>query len=681
MFAYFCGFFMEKLPHFALFVMKPHLIKFRDSKVYLSLFFLLFSFSFFAQDPHIGSPSIRIDSVLAKIPSRVMTVHQIELLAGRNGGNYATRMQSVEKLNAANLNLIPARSIADALSFSAGVDVRQRGLSGTQADIGIRGGNFEQSLILINGFKMTDPQTGHHAANLPIPLIAVSEIQVFKSPTVLQFGQSALTGAVHIGAYTQDAFEVKTTAYGGSFNSFGAQALVRMKIKNYQQLLAVARDQSAGHWYNSDFKNHQIFYTGTHAFGLNQRHRLAYIAAYTDRNFGANGFYTNKFPDQWEHTSMAMAGAKHNFHWYKPREVGSTWYHFKQQILLRSHADEFRLKRNDPAFYTNTHVSNVLSYESQLDITLRRQQLQLGVEQRFEFLNSSNLGQRERQYQSAFLQAKGLLGTFNYAAGLLLFTYDWQHPQLMPSLQFGRALSYKYYVFANYSRGNRVPSWTEMYYSDPSNVGNPNLQPEYSHSAELGFRYNPNQYNSKWYFMKAEAALFYRQHTNMIDWVRASSLISPNPNPWMPVNIANVAFAGAEASYQFNVKKSGTWGLNKFNLNYTYITAQHNFTSEQESRYAITSMRHQFNAQVQMDLSEIAQLNLTYRLVQRIEQPLYQVLDAKLLLPVFKRFSFFVEANNLTNTQYVEAGFVQMPGRWFKLGVSFQHKAVENPQP
>ena len=672
---------MEKLLQITQFDMNHQKTKFHKSKVYLSLFLLFFSTISFAQDPHIGSPGIRIDSVLAKIPSRVMTVHQIELLAGRNGGNYATRMQSVEKINAAHLNLVPARSIADALSFSAGVDVRQRGLSGTQADIGIRGGNFEQSLILINGFKMTDPQTGHHAANLPIPLIAVSEIQVFKSPTVLQFGQSALTGAVHIGAYTQDAFEVKTTAYGGSFNSLGAQAMVRMKIKNYQQMLAVARDQSAGHWYNSDFKNHQIFYTCTHALGLNQRHRLAYIAAYTDRNFGANGFYTNKFPDQWERTTMAMAGIKHNLHWYKPREQGSTWFNFKQQVLLRSHADEFRLKRNDPAFYTNTHVSNVLSYESQLDITLRRQQLQLGVEQRFEFLNSSNLGQRERQYQSAFLQAKGNLGAFNYAAGLLLFTYDWQLPQLMPSLQFGRALSYQYYVFANYSRGNRVPSWTEMYYSDPSNVGNPNLQPEFSHAAELGFRYNPNQYNSKWYYVKAEAALFYRQHTNMIDWVRASSLLLPNPNPWMPVNIANVAFAGAEASFQMNIKKSGTWGLNKFNLNYTYITAQHNFTSEQESRYAITSMRHQFNAQVLLDLSEKVQLNLAYRLVQRIEQPLYQVLDAKLLLPVLRRFSFFVEANNLTNTQYIEAGFVQMPGRWFKLGVSFQYKAVENPQP
>lgn len=659
------------------FNMFPPFSKSFFSKLIYSLSSCLFFTSLFAQEP----ARIAVDSVLTYIDARLITVHQIELVAGRIGSNYATRMQSVEKINAAHLNLVPARSIADALSFSAGVDVRQRGLSGTQADIGIRGGNFEQSLILINGFKMTDPQTGHHAANLPIPLIAVSEIQVFKSPTVLQFGQSALTGAVHIGAYTQDAFEVKTTAYGGSFNSLGAQAMVRMKIKNYQQMLAVARDQSAGHWYNSDFKNHQIFYTGTHALGLNQRHRLAYIAAYTDRNFGANGFYTNKFPDQWERTTMAMAGIKHNLHWYKPREQGSTWFNFKQQVLLRSHADEFRLKRNDPAFYTNTHVSNVLSYESQLDITLRRQQLQLGVEQRFEFLNSSNLGQRERQYQSAFLQAKGNLGAFNYAAGLLLFTYDWQLPQLMPSLQFGRALSYQYYVFANYSRGNRVPSWTEMYYSDPSNVGNPNLQPEFSHAAELGFRYNPNQYNSKWYYVKAEAALFYRQHTNMIDWVRASSLLLPNPNPWMPVNIANVAFAGAEASFQMNIKKSGTWGLNKFNLNYTYITAQHNFTSEQESRYAITSMRHQFNAQVLLDLSEKVQLNLAYRLVQRIEQPLYQVLDAKLLLPVLRRFSFFVEANNLTNTQYIEAGFVQMPGRWFKLGVSFQHKAVENPQP
>ena len=643
--------------------------------LYLILFLFEFT-SLFAQGPAIDSTLIK-RPILPEFPPRVFTYQPIELIAGRNNGPFHARMQSIDKLNAENLNNLPARSIADALSFSAGVDVRQRGLSGTQADIGIRGGNFEQSLIVVNGFKMTDPQTGHHAANLPIPLIAVSEIQVFKSPTVLQFGQSALTGAVHIGAYAQDAFEVKTSAYGGSFNSIGAQAMVRMKIKKYQQMLAVARDQSDGHWYNSDFKNHQLFYTSSHPLGVNQRHRLTYTAAYTDRNFGANGFYSNKFPDQWERTTMAMAGVKHNYGWTAQKDDRYTMYQFRQQAMLRSHADEFRLKRFDPAFYTNTHVSNVLSYEAQLAVSRYRQQFLFGLEQRLEQLTSSNLGYRERHYQSAFVQAQGSINAMNYAAGLMVFAYNLENPQLMPSLQLGRALSDQHYVFANYSRGNRVPSWTEMYYTDPANVGNPNLLPEFSHAAELGWRLNQNAYNSKF---QGNAALFYRQHTNMIDWVRDVSAISPNPNPWMPVNIANVSFTGLETSLQFNVKKSGTWGPNKLNLNYTYITASHNFTSAQESRYAITSMRHQLNGKALFDLSEKVQLNLTYRLVQRIEQDLYQVLDAKILIPINAHWTVFAEGNNLSNTQYIEAGFVEMPGRWFKLGVSFGQKADENPR-
>jgi iron complex outermembrane receptor protein len=314
-------------------------------------------------------------------------------------------------------------------------------------------------------------------------------------------------------------------------------------------------------------------------------------------------------------------------------------------------------------------------------VNVNRQQFLFGFEQRLEQLNSSNLGLRERQYQSVFVQAQGVLGTMNYAAGLLVFAYNWQNPQVMPSLQLGRSLENRQYLFANYSRGNRVPSWTEIYYTDPSNVGNPNLQPEFSHATELGWRQTPNYSDGTKLSYQAEASVFYRQHTNMIDWVRETASVSPNPNPWMPVNIANVAFTGMETSLQINVKKSGTWGLNKLNVNYTYITAKHNFTSEQESRYAITSMRQQLNGVAQLDLSEKVLLCLAYRLVQRIEQPLYQVVDAKILVPIKSKWTVFAEGNNLTNTQYIEAGFVQMPGRWFKLGLTFGHKAIENPRP
>jgi vitamin B12 transporter len=121
------------------------------------------------------------------------------------------------------------------------------------------------------------------------------------------------------------------------------------------------------------------------------------------------------------------------------------------------------------------------------------------------------------------------------------------------------------------------------------------------------------------------------------------------------------------------LKKSSQWGLNNLKVNYTYINARHNFTSEQESRYAITSLRHQLNGQILIDLGSKIKLNITERLVQRIEQELYQVLDLKLIVPI-NNVNAFAEVNNLTNTQYVEAGFVQMPGRWFKLGLTFDLK-------
>ena len=647
--------------------------------ILLLSFYCLLSNNALAQIPPESSTVRIVDTIIRTIipqaPNRIITYMEIELIAGRNSGYFMRRMQSIDKLNTNQITELPARSLPEALTFVGGVDVRQRGISGTQADIGIRGGNFEQSLIVVNGFKMTDPQTGHHAANLPIPLLAVSEIQVFKSPTVLQFGQSALTGAVHISTQLNLPQELKVSTYGGSFNSLGAQALLRTKIKKYQQLLAVSSDQSNGHWYNSDFKNHQLFYTASHPIGINEKQQLSYLVAFTDRNFGANGFYSNKYPDQWEHTSMAMAGIKHQVQLADSRLI------LRQQLLLRRHSDEFRLKRFDPTFYTNSHVSNVLGYELHGTYYMGRQRLDFGIEERFEQLQSSNLGLRERQYQSTFFQGSGFLGEYSYAAGLLVFAYDWQNPQLMPSIQLGRSFKAGQYLFANYSKGNRVPSWTEMYYSDPSNIGNPNLQPEYSHATEIGWRkvsaYRGEYRDNKRLRIQAGAALFYRQHTNMIDWVRDASEFTPNPNPWKPVNIASVAFRGLETNLQFTLRSKNTWAPSKLNFNYTYISAQHDFSSEQESRYAITSMRHQLNSLLFLDLSKHFKLSLTSRFIQRIDESLFQVIDAKIQVPLNNDWVVFAEANNLTDTQYVEAGFVQMPGRWFKLGLTYSRKAKE----
>ena len=111
--------------------------------------------------------------------------------------NYNDRTSSIQLLNMVQNRDLPIRSVNEALSFVPGLDLRQRGVQGIQGDLSIRGGGFDQNLILINGFKLVDPQTGHHALNLPVLLTNVSSIEIFKGSGTRVFGQNAMTGAVN----------------------------------------------------------------------------------------------------------------------------------------------------------------------------------------------------------------------------------------------------------------------------------------------------------------------------------------------------------------------------------------------------------------------------------------------------------------------------------------------------
>ena len=56
----------------------------------------------------------------------------------------------------------PATNLVELLQQEAGVDIRRQGVYGMQSDLYIRGGGFDQTLLLIDGIKSEDPQTGHH---------------------------------------------------------------------------------------------------------------------------------------------------------------------------------------------------------------------------------------------------------------------------------------------------------------------------------------------------------------------------------------------------------------------------------------------------------------------------------------------------------------------------------------
>ena len=82
----------------------------------------------------------------------------------------------------------PAANVSELLQQVAGIDIRRRGVSGIQADLYIRGGTFDQTLLLIDGFKVEDPQTGHHTMNMAIPIDVIERIEIIKGAAARIYG-------------------------------------------------------------------------------------------------------------------------------------------------------------------------------------------------------------------------------------------------------------------------------------------------------------------------------------------------------------------------------------------------------------------------------------------------------------------------------------------------------------
>jgi len=111
---------------------------------------------------------------------------------------FSENSRTITVISSETIKQSTATNVADLLQSVSGIDVRRRGTDGMQSDLYIRGGQFNQTLILIDGFKTEDPQTGHHTMNMMIPLENIERIEIIKGPAARVFGQNAFTGAINI---------------------------------------------------------------------------------------------------------------------------------------------------------------------------------------------------------------------------------------------------------------------------------------------------------------------------------------------------------------------------------------------------------------------------------------------------------------------------------------------------
>lgn len=592
--------------------------------------------------------------VFAQVDSSKFDLKEVVVKENRMQIPFLKVSQNITLITKANIQATPARSVQEVLAFTPGIDVRQRGISGVQADIGIRGGSFEQTLILVNGIKLSDPQTGHHMMNIPVLLQAIERIDVLKGPGSRIFGQNAYAGAINIITALPEKKSIVVQGFGGDFGMLGGNVYAALPIGKYKQVVSASHDASKGYWHNSDFKVSNMYYES--GFNLNKKNQIRTMVGYSLRDFGANGFYSNRFPDQWEATKTLLASVSHTY-------TNKNLY-IQTRGYWRKNEDEFRLKRNDPAFYTNIHKTEVLAAEINATYTSKIGKTGFGIENRKEQISSTNLGDRNRILSGLVLEHR--VEFFKNAvlrAGIYsnyYSEYGWKH---FPGAELGYQLSPKSRVYANFGKSYRIPTYTELYYQDPSNNSNPNLRPEESLSYEAGYKYTIKK-------ISGEIVVFNRNSSNLIDYFRPASDSAVNPNKWAPRNIGSVSFLGIETAINYTVNAgSKNLLIKNIGLSYNYIKANVEQKSSIESRYILSALKHQLIGRVQLNIFENTDLNINVRYIERITMSPYFLLDSKLNVKLPHRTVCFIEISNITNTHYTEAGYLQMPGRWFKAGI------------
>ncbi len=534
----------------------------------------------------------------------------------------------------------------DYLEQVPSVDLKQRAPDSVQTDLTIRGSNFGQTLVLLNGLRMNDVQTAHHNMGLPLPDDALQRIEVLRGAGSTFYGSDAVGGTINFITGPPRYSELHLGAGIGNFGTNQESATAALLTGPFDEQLIVGREFSDGFMPDRDFRNLVLFSNS------DLRTRLGntlIMLGYGDTPFGADQFYGNF--NSWERTKVWSVGLE--------QDLGK---HTQVDFGYRRHSDNFILYRDDPAFYANNHIDQ--SWQAAIRRTNplgRNATFFYGGEGSQESIVSNNLGNHARSHGAVYVDYDNRsLGRFSFSLGAREEIFDTGRTEFSPTVAAGMWLNYGWKLIGSASRAFRLPTYTDLYYSDPATIGNPNLLPETACSYEGGFLWNERDR------LNAQIVIFERREQNDIDYVRASPV-----DLWHAENIAQVNFTGVETFLQIRLPHQ-----QQVQVAYTGIYGAQSGLYGLESEYVFNYPVNDAFVSWQGKLKGNFIARCRLGTVQRYERDPYALLDVAIgreFNYLAAHLSFF----NLTNTGYQEIPGVAMPGRSviFGMDVYIRHRS------
>ena len=603
----------------------------------------------------------------------------------------AESQRSVEVLPVRGESLA-AESPQDFLREDSSIFLEERGAGGGQADIVVRGGSFEQTLVLVNGFRVNDAQTSHHNLDLPIPLVAIDSIQALAGAGSTLHGVDALSGVVDFLTAAPDHNSLLLRAGQGSFESNEEMLLAGASRGPWSGRAAAERNFSTGFLadpgYTSptyipacspqmvrqcqndrDYRNEDA---SIEAWGGSRLGVSDLLFASSDRSFGANQFYGAY--NSWERTKGWFASAR--------QELGN---HTVAAFGYRRHTDDFVLWRNDPAAYENNHIDGSWQGSVRGTLTLHDESaLLIGFEADGDSINSFNfsnlnpsdviersfaLGVHARNRGAGYvdLDLRPTKQRWSLSAGAReeIFSGGAQavfSPEVAGTLSVAKNLKLR----ASGGYGFRIPTYTDLYYSDPSTLGNPSLKPESAWSSDGGADWAPSAK-----LTLSATGFFSRQH-DTIDYVKSATVSNPYlpagcpAGMWCADNLNGFGFSGVEARLAWIPIKSQTVRIAWTGVHGAQSTL-HGLQSEYVFNYPVQNIHASWSAALGHDFVLVNAVQIA----ERYQQSVYPVWNAAITHDA-GRLRPYLRLTNLSNTGYQEIAGVNMPPRTIMGGIALQ---------
>lgn len=590
----------------------------------------------------------------------LMQIQEVSVVA-RQSEFQSESFRLVTNLTADQLAGLPVKTVSDLLKYIPGVDLRERGASGVQSDLTIRGGTGRQVKILLNGVDITDPQTDHYSMDLPVDPLLIDRIEVLQGTN---YAIDAFSGAINIITKSDNQkkpYRVTGELTGGEYGLIHPALAARISQPSYYINTSASYNRSSGYTDDSDYKM-------TNAFFQTGGKGLDFQVGAQHKDAGANSFYTVKYPNQYDQTRTLISSLAYAHNW-------GNW-NMSANVFYRGHFDRFHTYRDNvdlegkpaPSWYKGPNVTWTHTQGGHIESSWHNEwsQTTFGVDIRDELIRSSSLGDHnrlniryfaeERFYWDVLTAGVGASGIYNSQFG-----NDWA---------LGANLGYHpiddLHLFLNFNRAIRVPTYTDLYYKSATQAADPETRPEEALQLELSAQYT-------YEFLYANVAGYYRWGRNIIDWVKEKD---DAITLWRSTNHSKVNAAGMEVA----VGIQGFEWVKRAEVSYAFADVRAD-AGELMSLYALDYLRHKVVLRLEHKIYGGFGATWCARFEQREGSYTSMAGQTENYKPVFlldgavywanSLLRVEVDARNMTNARYVDIGGVVQPQHWVSGKIQF----------